>query len=148
MSGRGVVMVLVVLGVISGWGTWRWISARNAAIERVGVYQSRFTLTEDHGEDLGEVQGASSPTVFYRVTLKDAPLGQKLSMHCDWIDPRGQVAQRRNYETLTITSESWKTHCKAEFGPASKPGIWAVEMYVLKRQISRSSIRLLQGDKR
>lgn len=147
MSGRGVVLALVALAVISGWGTLRWIQGKNAAIDRVGVYQARMTLAEDHGEDLSEIQSATSPAVYYRVTLKDAPLGQKLSLHCDWIDPQGQVVWRRRYDTPAVTSAIWETQCRAEFGPASAVGAWTVEMYLLKRKISRASFRVIRGDR-
>lgn len=142
MSGRWVVLVLLVLAVISSWGTLRWIGARNAAIDRVGVAQARLTSAEDSRQNLSEIRSETSPTVFYRVTLKDAPLGQKLSLYCEWIDPHGQVVWRRRYDTPAVTSTTWETQCRAEFGPTSAVGMWTVEMYLLKRKLSHASFRI------
>ena len=141
MSGRAVVLIFLALTVISSWGTLRWIRGKNAAIDRVGLVQARLTLADDHGEDLNEIQSASSAAVFYRVTLRDAPLGEKLSLHCDWIDPQGMLARRRTYEML-ITSEILKTDCKAEFSPDSAPGAWTVEMYLQRRKLSQKNFRV------
>lgn len=146
MSGRGAVMVLVALGLVSGYGTWHWIREKNAAIDRVGVRQARLTPEKDQGEDLTEIPNLPPREVFYRVTLKDAPLGQKLQLHCDWIDPQGQVALRRSYQTQTITTEIWKTYCRADFTPASPTGTWTVEMYLHnRRKISRTSFQVTRG---
>ncbi len=148
MSGRAVVLILLALAVISGWGTWRWISARNAAIDRVGVQQARLTPPEDGGEDWREIPNLPSREIFYRVTLTSAPLGQKLQYHCDWLDPQGQLALRRDYQTQTVTSEIWKVYCRADFTPASAPGPWTVEMYLLKRKISTTSFQITRGEPR
>ena len=147
MSGRGVVLVLLALAVISSWGTLRWIRARNAAIDRVGVAQARLTLAGDNSQNLSEFRSESNPTVIYSVTLKDAPLGQKLTLFCDWIDPQGHLVWHRRYDTLAITSTTWETQCKAEFGPTSAAGHWTVEMYLLKRKLSRKSFQVTRRDR-
>lgn len=142
MSGRGVVLIFLALTVISSWGTLRWIRGKNAAIDRVSLAQARLTLAQDHGEDLNEIQSGSSPTLlFYRVTLSNVPLGEKLSLHCDWVDPQGILASRRTYE-MVVTSETWKADCKAEFSPDSATGAWTVQMYLQRRKLSQKSFRI------
>jgi len=142
MSGRAIVLVLVALAIVSTWGTLHWIGGKNAAIDLVVVAQARLTLAEDHGENLSEIKSGSGAMVFYRVTLKDVPLGEKQLLHCAWIDPQGQRVWRRSYQTPTITSPVLQTDCKTEFGPASVPGTWTVEMYLQRRKLSQTSFRV------
>lgn len=139
MSGRPVVVVLAVLLIISIFATVRLIRQKSEAIEGISASHARLTAEEDKGENLAAISRAQDSWVFYRVTLKSTPLGEKLTLDCEWTDPKGQITQRNHYETQTITHDSWQTHCRDRFGPDAVTGAWTVTMSVHRRVISRTS---------
>jgi len=128
----------IVLGALAT--TTVFVQHRQGAIAGVSTYQSRITLAQDNQDNLRAIDRQTSPKVFYRVTLKDAPLGEKLSLGCDWIDPGGQVAHQNRYQTRQIDKAVWQTHCFYQFNPASTPGTWTVQMSLGERILSKSPL--------
>jgi len=128
----------IVLGALAT--TTVFFQHRQGALAGVSTYQSRITLAQDNQDNLGAIDRQTSPKVFYRVTLKDAPLGEKLSLGCDWIDPRGQVAHQNRYQTRQIDKAVWQTHCFYQFNPASTAGTWTVQMSLGERILSKSPL--------
>ncbi|MDV3000062.1 MAG: hypothetical protein N5P05_001668 [Chroococcopsis gigantea SAG 12.99] len=108
-------------------------------LETIGVYQSRITLGEDKGENLGVIERQNNAEVYYRVTLKEAPVGEKLNLKCDWIDPSGQIAHQNNYETRQINTTLWQTHCRYQIEAASPAGNWQVQMSLGDQVFSQKS---------
>ncbi len=131
----GVIASLVV--AIAGMTVF--IQQNQEAIQNVSTAQSQITLTQDGSSSIGEVNRQASPLIYYRVTLKDAPIGKKLSLSCDWIDPSGQVVHQNRWETQTIDKAVWATHCRYQFNPAAAPGNWKVQMSVGERTLSTTS---------
>jgi hypothetical protein len=74
--------------------------------------------------------------LYYRVTLNQAPLGQKLPLSCTWTDPQGQVAQQTQYQTKPIETPIWNTHCRTTLGPSAAAGSWQVKLTLNGRLIS------------
>jgi hypothetical protein len=74
--------------------------------------------------------------VFYRVTLRDAPLGEKLNLTCDWIDPAGKIFHQSRWETRDTNKAVWDTHCRCQIGAAAPKGKWKVEMKLGDRVLS------------
>ena len=128
----GVVAVVVV--VIAS--TIFFIQQQNSALSRVSAQQDRITLTQDISGDLKTISRQTNPDVFYRVTLKDAPLGKKLALSCNWIDPSGQIVKQNNYQTREIKTSVWDTQCRYTINPAATVGNWKVQMFLEGRQIS------------
>ncbi len=112
---------------------------RQQGFARVSTYESRITLDRDSEGNLTEVNRQSGSKVFYRVTLKEAPVGEKLSLSCDWIDPSGTVAHQNRYQTRQIDKAVWPTFCYSQFGPNSAAGTWQVRMSLDGRILSTSS---------
>lgn len=56
-------------------------------LSSVNVQSDRLTLAQDTGGNLNIIDRQTNQEIFYRVTLANAPLGQKLSLSCNWIDP-------------------------------------------------------------
>ncbi|MCY7273668.1 MAG: DUF3859 domain-containing protein, partial [Phormidesmis sp. CAN_BIN44] len=56
-------------------------------IAQISVLQNRITLANNSRISSGQIDRQNKPKVFYRVTLQDAPLGDRLSPTCEWIDP-------------------------------------------------------------
>jgi hypothetical protein len=125
--------------VVAIAGTTVFIQQNQQAIARVSTAQSQIALTQDGSSSLKEVNRQASPLIYYRVTLKDAPIGKKLSLSCDWIDPSGQVVHQNRWETQTINKAVWSTHCRYQFSPAASPGNWKVQMSLGERTLSTTS---------
>jgi len=140
--------VLAGLGAVAlvGWGVWLSLEKRTArAVEdevAVSASQSRLTLAGKDDEALREIGREGRPDVYYRVTLKDVPLGRRLSLTCDWLDPAGQTVRQNHYETRPITSAVWNTHCHQRYGPESASGAWTVRLVLGARTLKSDSFTL------
>lgn len=140
---RWIVGVLaVVVGAIPIALTGFYIYQNEQAIDRVSVQQNRITLVQDRGDNLTVISRQNNPEIFYRVTLKDAPIGKKLSLSCDWIDPRGQVVKQNRYQTREIDKSIWNTRCRYQIGNAAATGNWQVKMFLKNRAIGSASFQI------
>lgn len=108
-------------------------------LSAVGVQRDRITLSQDDGSDLTTVSRQANEAVSYRVTLTNAPVGQALSLSCDWIDPSGQIVHQNRYQTNSITTPVWTTYCRHQLGSASDVGQWQVQMWLGDRVLSDTS---------
>lgn len=130
----------VVVGAIALTGFF--IQQSRQAIDRISVQQNRITSVQDDGGNLTVVSRQNNPEIFYRTTLKDAPLGKKLSISCDWIDPSGQVVKQNSYQTREIDKSIWNTHCRYKIGAAAATGKWQVKMFLESRAIGSTSFEV------
>ncbi|NJK75209.1 MAG: DUF3859 domain-containing protein [Microcoleus sp. SU_5_6] len=119
-----------------------YIYQNEQAIDRVSVQQNRITLVQDKGDNLTVISRQNNPEIFYRVTLKDAPIGKKLSLSCDWIDPSGQIVKQNSYQTREIDKTIWNTRCRYQIGNAAASGNWQVKMFLNKRAIGTTSFEV------
>jgi hypothetical protein len=119
-----------------------YIQQNRQAIDRVSIQQNRITSVQDDGGNLTVVSRQNNPEIFYRTTLKDAPIGKKLSLSCDWIDPSGQVVKQNHYQTRQIDKPIWNTHCRYQIGTAAATGNWQVKMFVESRAIGSASFQV------
>ncbi|MCW6050338.1 DUF3859 domain-containing protein [Lyngbya sp. CCAP 1446/10] len=133
-------LAAVAVGAIAITGFF--IQQSRQALDRISVQQNRITSVQDDGGNLTVVSRQNNPEIFYRVTLKDAPLGKKLSLSCDWIDPSGQVVKQNSYQTREIDKSIWNTQCRYKIGTAATPGKWQVKMLVENRAIGSTSFQL------
>ncbi|MBE9106194.1 DUF3859 domain-containing protein [Nostoc cf. edaphicum LEGE 07299] len=134
----GVVAVVVV--VIAS--TIFFMQQQSSTLSRVSTQQDRITLTQDNGGDLKTISRQTNPEVLYRVTLKDAPLGKKLALSCNWIDPSGQIVKQNNYQTREINTSVWDTQCRYIINPTATVGKWKVQMFLEGRQISDATFEV------
>ncbi|MEA5581035.1 DUF3859 domain-containing protein [Nodularia harveyana UHCC-0300] len=123
-------------------GTIFTIKQHNSTLERVSTQSNRITLTQDDGADLRNITRQNNPEIFYRVTLKDTPVGQKLDLRCNWINPNGEIVKQNRYQTREIDTSIWNTQCRYTIGSASTPGRWKVEMFLQGRQLSETEFEV------
>jgi hypothetical protein len=107
-------------------------------IARVSVVQNRITLANSK-INVGQIDRQNKPKVFYRVTLQDAPLGDRLSPTCEWIDPSGQTVLQSTYQTQPIEKSVWTTYCFYQLKANTPPGAWQVWMLLEGRSLSRQT---------
>jgi hypothetical protein len=105
-------------------------------LSRVSVQQDRITQAT---QDFKVVDRQGNPDVYYRVTLKDAPIGKKLALSCDWVDPSGQVVKQNRFETQPVTTTVWATHCRYRMGSATPTGTWTVKMFLDGRPLDNAT---------
>ncbi|MDY7006763.1 MAG: hypothetical protein SWX82_23265 [Cyanobacteriota bacterium] len=137
---------LMTVGVLSGLtviiaASFLWFQNQKQALNNVYVNsgQSQLTLETNTGREmLMVVDSQQNPEVFYRVTLQDAPVGKKLSLGCNWINPNGEISHQNSYQTKQINREVWPTYCRYQFNPVSPMGNWQVEMYLGDRLLSQT----------
>lgn len=134
----GVITTLVVAIA----GTTVVIQQNQQAFQNVSTVQSQISLSESGGSSLTEINRQASPQVYYRVTLKQAPIDKQLSLRCDWIDPSGQVTHQNQWQTRTINKAVWPTRCQYQFNPAAATGNWKVQMSLGDRTLSTNSFQV------
>lgn len=117
-------------------GVTLFTQSQQQLLARVTAERDRITLAQDEGGDLSTVLRQGSGEVFYRVTLSEAPMGQKLSLSCNWIDPKGQIVHQNHYQTKEITTSVWNTVCRHTIGSAAPVGTWKVQMLLGDRLLS------------
>ncbi|MCY7275511.1 MAG: DUF3859 domain-containing protein [Phormidesmis sp. CAN_BIN44] len=108
-------------------------------IAQISVLQNRITLANNSKISSGQIDRQNKPKVFYRVTLQDAPLGDRLSPTCEWIDPSGQTVLQSTYQTQPIEKSVWTTYCFYQLKADTPPGTWQVRMSLEGRSLSRQT---------
>jgi hypothetical protein len=127
----------IVVVLIAAIATTTIFSQRHQeAIAQVSVAASRVTVGQDNNNIPTQIDPKSNPQVFYRVTLEDAPVGSRLSLSCDWIDPTGQVVHQSRYQTKAIDRQVWNTYCYHSLSPNAATGTWEVRMMLEGRSLS------------
>ena len=102
----------------------------------VTVGGDRITLAQDNGGTIEQVSRQTNGDVFYRVTLNNAPVGEKLSLSCQWSNPTGQIVHENRYQTKEINSPVWNTACRHNIGSAAPTGTWKVQAFIGDRLLS------------
>jgi hypothetical protein len=109
---------------------------------RVTALRDRVTLNQDNGGNLSNIPRQNGGEIFYRITLSDAPVGQRLSLSCNWIDPSGQIVHQNRYQTKEITTPIWNTFCRHQLGSEMPMGIWKVEAFLGDRRLSDATFNV------
>jgi len=130
------VVALCVIGFIVFTQNQQQITAR------VTVIRDRVTLNQDNGGNLSTVPRQNSGEIFYRITLSDAPVGQQLSLSCNWIAPSGQIVHQNRYQTKEIAAPIWNTFCRYSLGSEMPVGTWKVEAFLGDRRLSDSTFEV------
>jgi hypothetical protein len=127
---------LVVVAALA-IGGYLWLDSVREAEElsTVTADPGRLTLAADDGGNLTNIAVRSSPEIFYRVTLRQAPIGRRLGLTCDWIAPNGQTLHRNYYRTQTIDKAIWPTYARWRLGAAAPLGQWTVRLSLGDREI-------------
>jgi hypothetical protein len=117
----GIAAVLIAIA-----GTSLFFQNKAQTVAKVSVSRDRITLLLDQGENLKVVSKGTE--IAYRVTLSDAPLGERLPLQCNWLDPAGKVAHSSSYGTRSITTPVWSTQCRYQLPLEAATGTWQVQI--------------------
>jgi hypothetical protein len=127
--------IAAAMVVIIGSGIF-FFKQKDANLTGISAQQDRITTAQDNGGNLQVIERQRNSELVYRVTLKDTPIGQRLSLGCNWINPSGQVVKENRYQTQDITISVWDTHCKYIINSEATPGNWKVQMSLGNRLLS------------
>lgn len=133
----GVSLAALALMIALFW----WNAQRNATFARIAAESGRLTRQADDGGGLQTIT-RSGEEVFYRVTLRNVPTGEQLSLRCNWIDPGGRVYRQNHWETRATDKSVWPTSCKCQIGAAAEKGTWKVELLLGDHVLSSQSFQV------
>jgi hypothetical protein len=136
MGGVGAIAIFIMGGAVVLQQQWQ------QKLDRITAQQSRITLPRDDGNDRQSVNRQGAAELYYRVVLKDVPMGEKLSLSCDWVNPSNQTVKQNRYETQPITSAEWQTVCRYQINSNSPTGTWKVKMSLGDRTLSDRSFEV------
>lgn len=105
-------------------------------LSRLSAQEDRITFASDQGGTLTTITRQTNPELFYRVTLTEAPVGQKLTLSCQWVDPSGKIVHQNNYQTREVSTPVWNTFCRYTLGASAPTGNWKVQMFSGDRLLS------------
>lgn len=111
---------------------------KSSLLANVSAQQDKITLTSNN-DNLENISRQANSEIVYRVTLKDAPIGKKLNLSCNWIDPNGQVVKQNQYQTREIKTSVWDTFCRYAINSSTPVGNWQVQMLLEGRKISEET---------
>jgi hypothetical protein len=132
------IAVLSIAIAIPSWFIWQ----HQQTIARVAVQSEQITTASGQPMPIVVRQKEVYPQVVYTVQLKEAPVGKKLTLNCDWIDPKNQVVHQNHYETRDITTQIWTTRCQYSAGPNTTPGKWTVRLFLEGRVLSEGTFEV------
>ena len=138
--------LLVAAGVFIFWLQFRANRQPAQSVDDVTAIESRLTFQADDHRNLSSIDRRAAPEVWFRVTLNHAPLGERLSLHCDWINPQGQIVHQNRYRTRVIDKEVWPTHARYAFGPESTVGKWTVRLLLDGRALATATLDVRDGE--
>lgn len=118
------------------------LQQRQATLAEVTAVQDRITLTQDDGGNLTVVNRQQSPEVVYRVTLSQAPVGDRLELSCNWTAPTGVVMKQNRYQTKSITTSVWNTYCRMPLGSDTLQGTWTVDLFLGDRPLETAQFQV------
>lgn len=129
----------ILLVGLAGFGLMQY---QQQQLAQVSVQQARLTLAQADSASLTVVNRQTSPELWYRVVLQDAPVGQRLPLSCDWMNPSGQVVKQNRYDTQMVKTPVWPTHCRYQIPANGAPGQWTVEMKLRDRSLGKTPFQV------
>lgn len=129
-----ILVVTILAGTVSLWLFFQ--QKYQHGLAQVTGGENRLTLATDDGQDIQTVGRQNPPKLYYRVTLKDVPVNQKLTINCDWLDPNSNIVHENRYQTKKIDQQVWPTYCFYQLGNNAAVGNWQVKMKLGERVLS------------
>ena len=133
---KAIALGLAVLAALGGGLVL--FAGREQRLASMSASEARITLA-DADASLAEIEREKNQEVFYRVVLQEAPLGGRLHLRCEWVDPSGGVARRNRFRTRFVYKSRWPTHCRQRLGPGTPAGQWHVRLLLEDRVLSATS---------
>ncbi|KKD39820.1 MAG: DUF3859 domain-containing protein [Limnoraphis robusta] len=134
IAGAGVVVLAIASTIL-------FFQHQNSIIARIQAQQDQITLALDNNP-FSSISRQTNSEIVYRVTLQDAPIGKKLNLSCNWIDPDGKIVKENRYQTQEITTSIWETRCRYNISSTATPGTWTVQIFLEDRLLSEETFEV------
>ncbi len=134
IGGAIAAIVIVVSGSIA------FLQHKQQVFNQIGVQADQVLLQSDPSRPVNTVSRPAN--LEYQTTLTQAPVGQTLSLQCDWLDPTGAVVKQNRYATKVITTDVWQTRCRYDLGVNATPGTWKVRLLRGDRELSTATFEV------
>ncbi len=132
---RGIAIAGITAAAIIFGGTSLFFQNQTDRLSKITASQDRITLIQSGESSKTIVKGSE---IFYQVTLKDAPINEKLNLTCNWLDPQGQITHTNRYDTKNITTAVWNTQCRYQIPANAATGAWKVQILAGDRLIKQA----------
>jgi hypothetical protein len=132
---KGIAIVGITAVAIIFVGTSLFFQNQTDKISKITASQDRVTLIQDGNNSTPIKQGSE---LSYQVTLKDAPINEKLNLTCNWLNPQGQITHTNRYDTKNITTAIWNTQCRYQIPTSAATGAWKVQILVGDRLLKQA----------
>jgi len=143
----GLLLLAGIFSLMAVGVYWLVVAGENTLRKpAVSAVSGRITLEADDGKSIRSVNRQANPEVWYRVQLENAPVGEKLSLTCEWVDNRGTIVYRNQYETKTIDQSSWQTHARCRIKPDATLGLWVVRLKLKNRVLREETFEVRNGE--
>jgi hypothetical protein len=96
---------------------------------KVNVSQIQLAMGSDQAPPTDEVIPGNGAT-YVRISLQGVPIGERLPMRAQWIQPDGSVYHEINWHTKETLSSICQTHGRSEIDPGAPAGVWQVRLYL------------------
>ncbi len=133
LIGMAIAGVTALVMIIAGASLFS--QSKNSSLAKITASGDRITLAQSN-EDIQIVNQGSE--LIYRVTLNDAPVGEKLNLSCNWLNPNNQVVHINRFETKNITTPVWNTQCRYKVPTSAPIGNWKVQIFVGDRSLEQA----------
>ncbi|MER3435043.1 MAG: DUF3859 domain-containing protein [Leptolyngbya sp. ERB_1_1] len=104
-------------------------------IAQIAAIQDSLT-SQKSAKPVTQFDRQKDSQIFYRVTLKNVPINDRLMIRCRWSDSTNQIVHQSRNQTQEITRSPWTTACSTPLTAQSQAGTWSVKMSVEERPIS------------
>lgn len=137
-------VVVCLVMILSGAGAL-WLLDREAPdFRQVQVTQGRLGWEHDDGEDHLQIDRSRGRELWYRVMLDPAPVGQIMTLECEWVSPDGTIAHRNQYRTKSIRQSPWETHARWSPNAATVLGTWTVRLSCAGRELHSKRFEVVE----
>jgi hypothetical protein len=120
-------------------GTSLFFQNQTAKLAKITASQDRITLVQS-GETSTKINQGSE--ISYQVTLKDAPINERLNLTCNWLNPQGQITHTNRYNTKNITTSIWNTQCRYQLPTDAATGAWKVQILAGDQLLKQSDFEV------
>ncbi len=135
---RSVISVVAAVAVVAiiGISASLWMGANySGQLAKVTATDTRITTEVQSSADLSVIT-AGNGTIFAQVTLHDVPMGTRLPMRVQWLEPNGAVYRENTWQTKPTDKETWQTHAKVDLPASAAKGDWVAKFFLGDRVVA------------
>ena len=131
---RSLMVAAVLVIAVAGLVTTTVVYTKHKAARAAKTWVAHHAVTSNGKASPFERSG--SPEVRLDAEVAEAPVGDRLDLSCEWVEPSGTRAHENRYTTKSIDRALWPTHCRYTLAPSSPTGTWTVTLKQSDRSLT------------